>query len=245
MIAAMSYPPNYGYGVPPPVDPRTPGRRAAILMWVLGGISLTCGGLLIAFAMVPPEDYPPEIASAVQEAEAQLGLPFAQYMLTQGSIATGFAFLAIVLAFFVWRSGRIACGLALVVAGLAALLQILGIVGTAMQSGGNPSQLFGAMCVNGVLLAIFGLLMSWLVQAIRNAPLVQAMRAGQAWAGGGYPPQGYGHPQAWPGPYPSGGYPPTNYPPGAPPPPPAPPRYPGSPLPPPPPPPRNEPKERW
>ena len=207
----MSYYPNYptpGYGYPPPLvgDPRTPARRAAALLWVLGGLALLCGGALFGVSQVPTEKYPPELQQAVQQMEQQFGVSWQQAMKWEGVVTGGVGLLAVVLAFGVRQSRRVPITVALVVACLAFVRQAIGLAAALASSGGGP-QVAGAACVSGPILAALGLLAAWLWQAFRNAPQARAMPQqpmpgyGYGQAGYGYPPPGYGYP-------PPGGMPP-------------------------------------
>lgn len=212
----MSYYPNYpapryGYPPPPTRDPRTPGRRAAILMWVVGGLAMLCGGALFGMAAVPVESYPDEMKQAVQQMEQEFGVSWQQAMKWEGVVTGGVGVLAVLLAFGVWPSRRVPITVALVLACLAFVRQAIGLA-AALASAGGGAQVVGATCVSGVLLAVLGLLCAWLVQAFRAAPQVQEMKQqgfagygygqpGQGQPGYGYPPPGYGYP-------PPGGMPP-------------------------------------
>lgn len=230
----MSYYPNYpapGYGYPvaPVGDPRSSARRAAILMWLIGGLALVCGGALFGISQVPTEKFPAEMQQAVQEMEQQFGVSWQSAMKWEGVVTGGVGVLGVLLAFGVWQSRRVPIIVALVVACLAFVRQAIGLAAVLASSGGG-GQVVGAACVSGPILVVIGLLVVWLVQAFRNAPRARALLQqppmsgyGYAMPGQGYPTGGYGYPP--PGGYaPTGGYPPRSgySPPGSVPPPPPP-----------------------
>lgn len=210
-IRDMSDYPNHpatGYGYPPPrlSDPRSPGRRAAALLWILGGLATVCGGALLGVAAVPVEKFPGEMRQAVQQMEQQFGVSWQQAMKWEGVVTGGGGVLAVLLGFGVWRSRRVPIVVALVLAGLAIVRQAIGLAATLASSGAGP-ELVGASCVSGVILAVLGLLVAWLWRAFREAPLVRAMQQA-ATPGYGYAPPGYGYPAPGYGYSPPGGTPP-------------------------------------
>ena len=209
-------------------DPRRPGRRAAILMWILGAIGLIFMGLFLLAGVVPVEEYPPETRDQLQRAASEAGVELSAFMrglAIIGGLGMLVSVLTIVLAFFVWRSMRAAIGLTLVLTGLLIGFGVLGLLG-ALRGGTGAAV---NVCVSGLYIAVLGLLFVWLMGAWRNAPLVRQynLQSASGYAAGYL----YGQQQA---PYPpggSGGYPPpTQQQYGASPPPP----------PPPPPPPRGQ-----
>lgn len=235
----MSYgPPGYpqqpmGYPAPnyPTSDPRSPGRRAAILMWVAGAIGVVFMGLFMLAGMLPLEEYPEPSREQILRSASEAGLDpqvLLRGLAVLGGIGVFVALLMIVLAFFVWRSNRAAVGTTLVINGLLIGLGVLGLLNSV---GGGGAGMAVNVCVVGLYIAVLALLFLWLIAAWRNAPLVSQynLQAAGGYAAGylygqqQYPPQ-YQQPT-----YPQYPNPPQQY---------------GGYPPPPPPPPSNRPNDR-
>ena len=201
---------GYGYGqpYPPGPNPLAPAKRASIVMFILGGLLLTCGGCFGVFAVIPWEQMPPESQAALLDAVERTGtgLTAQQFFGTLSAVVGIPGLLYILLGFLVRGGGVVTSVLGIVLAGLQGAFQLLMVVQEVVTRQVNVLSL-GASAL--MLLAI-GFIILNLVRAIRNAPLVTQMK------------QGYGQP--WPGaqqPYPpapgyGGGYQP---------PPPPPPQY--------------------
>src|SRR3982751_1617507 len=123
-----SAPPQYpvGYGAPlPPPNLLGPARRAAILMWITGGLLLLSGMCCGIVGGVPLDRWPPESRSELQPFEAQLaqaGMSFSTVMWTAAALVGGIGILLVVLAFFVRRGGLGAVIFALIIAALLTLV---------------------------------------------------------------------------------------------------------------------------
>jgi hypothetical protein len=202
-------------------------KFAAILMWVLGGMYLLCGGCFAGLGYVNLDTLPPEMRDQMAKEWAKQNITFDQAkalqkeMIVPAVVALVSSLALIVVAFFVigGRKGGLIVGLILnaILAGLAGLMMIGSLVG------GAAGGLVNLLPLAGFVAAAVGC-----VQALRNpgppAGFPAAYPAGYG-PYAGYPAQpGYGYPPPPPqAGYPYGAYPPT---------PPAPPSGPNPPQPP-------------
>jgi hypothetical protein len=164
--------PNYYSPAGP--DPRGPARRASILMFVLGALGLLCGvGMGLMAAVVTPQQFAatPQ-AAKIQQIEVQLGMPI-QQLLGIVAAAVGIpALLFVILGFFVFRGGKVAMILSIVLTGITLLLLALNLLSG--LAGGGADAMAGA-CMIGVPTVLCVLLLVWLSQALRAAPTLAAM----------------------------------------------------------------------
>ena len=204
----MSYFPQPGpYGPPQPPTPMDwggypagatdllgPARRAAVLMWVLGVVLLLLGGCLGALgAGMPTLRQQPQFEQALRQLETQapgdlLGMLF----VIMGVVTSVVAVAYIVLGFFTRRGGLGAIITSLVLSGLVAAYLVLNtVVSLASGAGG-----LGGACIGVIGLALHGVLITWLIQAVRASARVRALQAqyaAQPWPAP-QSPQAYGYP---------------------------------------------------
>lgn len=199
------YQPNYyGYGdTPGGDDPLVPARRASILMYVLGGLTLLgglcCGGVGIMLPNVMSQR-PDLFSQAELPPEATPGLIQGVFLVLAGLVLLcGIAY--IVLGFFVGKGGKAAIITSMVLTVPVVLYLVVNLIAsvTLGARAGRADSLGGA-CVSIVPLVLFVLLFVWLVQAVKNVSRVQAQAAygQQYWQ--------YGQPGAYPPGYPSAGH---------------------------------------
>ncbi|HEY1628484.1 MAG TPA: hypothetical protein VGF52_01425 [Tepidisphaeraceae bacterium] len=178
------YPGNFGFD--PAAGLLAPARRAAILMFVLGGLSLACGvcvGSVIKFA--PLDQMIQERHFQIPDS-ANLGMPPEQiiriFLGTMAVLALVKAIVTIILAIFVRRGGIGSIVTSIVLCVLALLGILFELAGSGVQAArGTPGQI-PVMATFLAALALYGLLMVWLVQAAKAAPSVRAMRTqSQLW----------------------------------------------------------------
>jgi hypothetical protein len=234
-VSQDQYPSPYS---PPPFSPGAGGapygpnplalaRRAAILLFVLGALGMLLGLCIGPMVWVVPMDQVLAQSGMRQPENLPQGVSMEQIMrITYTVVAVILFITGAVLAFlgiFVRRGNRGAMITAAVIAGLAILWFMLNVAGSALFAlGGNPSALMGAV-VGLVPLSLFGLLMSWLLKALKQLPQVDrarqqdayyAQQQAQYWqsqqqqyqqqyqppqgAGYGYPPAQYGQGQTPP-----------------------------------------------
>ncbi len=157
-------------------------RRAGILMVVLGVLALLMGGCFGAAAgLVRWERMQPDVVEMVREFESTTAISFRAAMAVLSVMMVVPAVLMIVLGFFVRKGSRGAVIAGVVLAGLGLLFSLWNMVGS-MTMGGP--QAMGGICMSLLMLAVLGLLMVWLVQALRAVgPLREAQTAyqGQYW----------------------------------------------------------------
>ena len=198
------YPPGYA-----PQDPYTealkPARRAGILMFILGGLFLICGTCTMIGAVTPSD---PE---ATAEAMAILGkffgdmpmpspeqLPSPAQSLITGGIQFAAALTLLALAVPVRRGGRSPIRGAIVATTALALIFVASQLINAARIGGTP-VVTGSACVLIPIMTPFLLLLVWLVQAMKAAPIAEQWSAyqrqywqymqSQAYGQGPYGPQ--------------------------------------------------------
>jgi small-conductance mechanosensitive channel len=178
------YPGNYGYD--PAAGLLAPARRAAILMFILGGLSLACSVCLGSVLKLAPLDQMIQERHFEIPDSANLGMTPEQIMRifigVVAVLALVKAIVTIILAIFVRRGGIGSIVTSIVLFVLVLLVILLQLSGSALQAArGAPGQL---PVVAGFLVAIalYGLLLTWLFQAARAAPAVRAMRTqSQLW----------------------------------------------------------------
>src|SRR4051794_2704849 len=106
--APPQYPVGYGAPFPPPPNLLGPAKRAAILMWITGGLLLLSGMCCGIIGAVPLDRLPPESRSELRPLETQLaqsGVSFAAVMWTGAALVGVAGIVLVLLAFFVRRGG--------------------------------------------------------------------------------------------------------------------------------------------
>ncbi len=175
-------PPEYGYDFnyyQPQRDVLAPARRASTLLFVLGGLivlpSLCCAGMGMALpAMMAdqPAAFGDLTASHMTPQFLQRALVIA------GGIGVFAGVAMIVLGRFVRRGGMGAAVTAIVLAALVVLYLLLNGVGLLVMSGRvPPAQVVLGVGITVIGLALFGLLIVWLVQAAMAASSVATMQS--------------------------------------------------------------------
>jgi hypothetical protein len=193
------------YGQDPFKDLLGPGRRAGILMIVMGVLMLTCGLCVFGFLTLAIDFVPPEQRTILLQREQELGISFKAMGIFTGIVAGVPGLLQIVGGIFVRRGTKVPVYLSIALTIILILLVILNAVAGMLGSPGGGVEMAGALCINGVMVALFILQLVWLFQAARNAGHIEGMRyQQQAWAQTmppqAYPPQGYpqqGYPQGY------------------------------------------------
>jgi len=177
-------------------DPRSPARRAAILMFVIGALMLCCGGFFALFgAILTPEMLAgsPQ-AAQLQEIESQLGVSIKVFAFVMAGVMFVPALLFIGLGFWVRRGSAAAAIVSLVLTGLTVLFLLFNLVGSLVRGGPGANVVLG-VCMIGIALALCSLLIAWLIGALRAAPQVAAMQQQyqmQYWQSQQTPPPSYG-----------------------------------------------------
>ena len=172
-----------GYGPVPGQDPvahlLAPARRASWLSIILAVVLMACGACAGAFYFLPLDQLPPEqraeFTRMEEQMRAQTGLSFRTAMAAAGAVMFVPALLLLVLGILV-RNGSGGIAIALIV--LTSLLLLLGLLNLATSLPGvarNPSAAIG-LCVVVIPVALLGLLLYFLIGAVRNAPQLRAVR---------------------------------------------------------------------
>jgi hypothetical protein len=156
-----------------------PARRAGLLMFILGGIGMTCALCMgIVAAVAPMERLIAESGVALPSASETGVSPETLMRLGYGIIAGGallFSLLILILAVFVRRGSAAATITAIVIDSIIILALGINTIGSLVQVLRNPSALIGVVIVVAML-AGFVLLLVWLIQALRAAATIKAMQ---------------------------------------------------------------------
>jgi hypothetical protein len=206
-----SLPPNpyvpgpLGYGWNPYEQYLKPARRAGLLMIILGSLAMFCGTCFTGLSYVPTDQLAPEQQQLLRQIEKQVGMPAAQYIRWSGIGLLGSGVVLLSVGLWVRTGTRVAVAAAAAVAGLGLVYFGLGALLLLVQGTPVPA------CFQCLLVALFVLLMVWLVGAWRSAGtmgavyeqyraqywqhLQQQQQYGQQYPGGGtVPPPGPGGP---------------------------------------------------
>ena len=183
---------GYGYyGQDPVAALLAPAKRASIVMFVLAGLMLPCGGLMaLAGAAADFSQLPPDQVAQIQAVEQQLssvGWSLKQMFVALGvfMLIPGLIFLGLAVA--VRRGGMGSVVTSIIFCGLVGLLAGMGVVANLAQGNGCGAVMF--------LVALIGLIMAevFLFQAAGRAGQIAAYRGGgMAAYGQPYSQQGYG-----------------------------------------------------
>jgi hypothetical protein len=167
------YPGNYGFD--PAAGLLAPAKRAAILMFVLGGLNLACGACVGVFARIGPIDQ--LVARANVQLPPDLNMPpeqlFRIFLGILAALSLLHAIAMIILAVFVRRGGIGSIVTSIVLCVLVLLLLAMQGIGAVVRgAAGQPQGLI--FFVIGI--GLYGLLFAWLIQAARAAAAVKTMR---------------------------------------------------------------------
>jgi hypothetical protein len=154
-------------------DPLKPARRAGILMYVLGGLTLLssfcCVGIGVTLVRQPQLFSEMPTARQVSPGE----------VFGESAVALAVAIVLLVLGNFVRRGSKGAIVLTLVLSSLLLILLLLGTIGAlpTLLAIGRPEAMVGA-CIMVVPVVVLIWLIVWLVQGMRAAD--RAMAQGYA-----------------------------------------------------------------
>ncbi len=162
----------------PAANPLGPARRASVLMFVLCGIGLLCGGFMTLFGVIMTPQMIAQAPNSAQlhEVESQLGgISLQTMMLVAGIICIIPSILYGVMGFLV-RGGRTgSVVVSIVLTALTLVLIFIQVLG-GIAKGGDPASLGAALCMMGIPLVLCIVLLVTLVKALRAAPSVDAMQ---------------------------------------------------------------------
>jgi hypothetical protein len=168
------YVPQYGQGGYP--DLLAPARRASVLQGVLGGLTLACG--VCVGAVFWTADLNEAIARTGISVERMTGggsvedLRRAYTVLGVGCVALGVALL--VLALFVRRANAAATITSVVLCVLILMFLGVNIIGAVLLAAGNAAVAVFTIAMLALPIGLFGLNVTWLIAAARNASQVAA-----------------------------------------------------------------------
>src|SRR4051794_26258175 len=199
---------GYAYGGSPMDALLAPAKRAMWLMLILGILSILFGGCFAALGGMWPQisqQMPPESRAQIDRLEQQLqGVQVETYFLIAGVVTLVVGALHVALSFFVRRGTLIPVVFGIVLGGGMLLLLAVALLGNLMtgQAGG--------ICFGGIGVALWGLLLVFLIQAATRSGQVAAARSAAGYGGAQYaaqywqyqhaqqqqqpPPPGYGLP---------------------------------------------------
>ena len=210
-----AYPP----APPPPSDALAPARRAATMLWIVGGLGLLCGICVVsAFSLLPHDQLVQAMHSGMAKEQNEFfsQVPVDTMLLqakVQATLVVVFAATMVASAFGVYRAKRpaiivalIPCVLILLSCGLNLLLSLVLLARGAVA----PAVL--NFIVVGFIAAIFGVTVRWLIQgfSVSAKAAEEQTRQMQYWyyqqqqqqaAGYGYGPQAVPQPPPSPQPW--------------------------------------------
>lgn len=202
------YPPGYPPPYPMPYyampmtqpDPGAHGRRACILMIVVGIVALLMAGCVgVTAAMLPSLNDMPELQQSLSQLENQAGFKASTLMIVAAVVFGIVALVQIILGILVRGGGLVSAVLAIVFTSIMLIYSAINFVASLAISG----QLGGA-CLSAGMAVVFGVQLILLIYVCRNAKHVAWLKQGA------FAPQA-----AWPPPQPYVG-PAGTYPPGMP-----------------------------
>lgn len=192
-----------------PADPAAPARKAAVMMWVLGALGIVFGFCVAAVFPTMLESMmnssmpeAQQMRQQFQDLEAKSGVSLKTQLFVTGLLFIGAGGVLGIVAFFVRGGGRASAVTGIVLVSLGLIYLAINLLASVAFGGGNPAQLLVSLCFVGGLMVLLGMTLRWLIQATRNAPMVQAAKYYRANPGASPPP----------GSYPPGAYPPAGYP---------------------------------
>lgn len=173
------YPPQspqqFGYA-PTMDDPRLPARRAGIFMIVLGILMLLMGGCMGAVGVALPSlmgQMPPEQIKVFTDIEARFHISPGTLLLGFGIFMFVFGLVYIVMGFVVRGGGLGSVITSIVLTVLTVLYLVLNLITSLFEGAGGA----GGACVSVLALAMFGLLLVWLIQAARASTRIRGMQS--------------------------------------------------------------------
>ncbi|HRK30234.1 MAG TPA: hypothetical protein PLD59_04070, partial [Tepidisphaeraceae bacterium] len=173
------YPPGYpspypihSYATPAPMDPGAHGRRACIMMIIVGVIGLLMAGCVgVTAAMISGMAEMPELKQSLQQIEQQAGVNARTLLTIAAVVFGGVAVVQIILGIVVRGGGMVAGVLGIVFTSILILYSIVNVV----ASIGMGGQL-GAACLSAGMVVVFGVQLFLLINVCRNAGHVAWMK---------------------------------------------------------------------
>jgi hypothetical protein len=165
-----------------------PARLASILQLVFGGLLIcmtTCAGSVLL--VLPPQEI--EKQMKMQDPSMQLNGPLSAILQMEVIVGMGVGLLMIGLAIWLRWGSRAAVGFSLVLQGVIGLALLRGILNAIEIFSANAMVGSLAVLITGSVAALCGAIIAKLIEALRAAPEVAALRAMQ-----GNAPPGVGSP---------------------------------------------------
>jgi MFS family permease len=168
---------------PAPPELLALGRRASVVMFILGGLALLCGALFFAATSRLPDVA--QLESAGMKLPDTTGTPYTPAQVLHAMflvVAVGMALVGaayIVLGLLVRRGGRIAAMLGIGLTGLAVGWVLLNGI-SVFFVGGNIATGICGIAFAGVMVPVLITLIKWLAQSLPAARQLAAYR--QHWA---------------------------------------------------------------
>jgi hypothetical protein len=164
--------PPVGYYPPPPAAGTGAARRAGLLMFILGPMVLLLGGCFVCVAAALPtmaQQSPQQVDNLRAQMSLPSGFSMETFMAVAGVVVAVPGIVLLTLAAFVRRGRRWAVITSLVVAGLILMWLALNVLASLVHAASGGPNLMGG-CVGVVVAAAFGLLVAWLIAALRAGP---------------------------------------------------------------------------
>ncbi|MDB5292565.1 MAG: hypothetical protein JWL69_3806 [Phycisphaerales bacterium] len=144
-------------------------------MFVLGALGLFCGVfMLFAGAVLTPAQVAASPQAAqIQQMESQIGMSIQKIAQVVGAMMGIPALLFLILGYFVYRGSKVGIILSLILTGITLLFLAVNLVTGAIGGAANAAM---GMCMLSVPIILSGLLLAWLIQALRASSAVAAMQ---------------------------------------------------------------------
>lgn len=171
---------QYGYAQDPFEQYLAPGRRAGTLMFILGALGLACSLCLgLVMALAPIDKFVAQSGMQLPSSQ-EIGMSVESFLrVMYGIIAVVsllFALILIILAFFVRRGSFAATVAAIVVDGLVLLILLINSITAIAQLASAPANALMGIAMIIFLAGGFGLLLVWLIQAIKATAALRDAR---------------------------------------------------------------------
>lgn len=167
---------------PGQTDPTAPARWAAIAMFVFGLLAMVMAGCVgVGLAILPGAELEKMRQQANSGTEIYTPEALLHVIILVMTVIGSVGLLFVILSWLVRRGAKIPCRIALVLTGMVEMMLVLNAL--AALAHGQPQGLPLAF----VVIAVLGLIMHWLIQALRNGPQIAEWRARAAAAPYSFP----------------------------------------------------------
>jgi hypothetical protein len=166
-----------------PIDPLGASKRASLLLFILGPLGLLLGACLFSMPLLIKAAPGPQADQLRDKVMQSTHMPAETIFPAMGAIFVVPALLMLIFAFFVRRGNRGATATSCALMGVLLAFWLVNTIGGMFLQPMDARSAFG-LCINVVLLAVFGLELFWLIAALRgskNAQIAQQQYAAQYW----------------------------------------------------------------